>query len=252
MATGRTVSRWTRVYYGGVPLSCYTQQIGPLSVSFPTADITTLCDAAKGYLPATPNVSAGTLNGVVDNDTAGLFANFAAAGLSRPMSVAIGIRGEVAAGDPCFNGWFQLQNYQAGLSMDAAATISAELPGWDVSQLSGYATPWGIVSHALSAETGANAAAGIDNAAATTGGGYMVYHVAAGDGTATIKLQDSADNIAWADVASMTSGSIDAAAAPLYGIVAIGKTATIRRYTRWQIVLGTATTVTFFLSLVRG
>lgn len=252
MATGRTVSRWTRIYYGGVALACYTQQIGPLSMIFPTADLTTLCDAVKGYLPALPEVSAGTLNGVMDNDAAGLFARFAAAGVSRPMSVALGIRAEPAAGDPCFNGYFQMQNYQAGVQMDAASTVSAELPTWDISQLTPYANPWGKVAHALGAETGANTGTGVDSLAATATGGYMVYHVSAGNGTATISIDDSADNITFGAVSGMTSGEIDTSGAPLYGIISLAKTATIKRYTRWQLALNSATSVTFFAALVRG
>ena len=78
-----------------------------------------------------------------------------------------------------------------------------------------------------------------------------MYQVFSGDGTASIKVQDASTNsdVSFADL--LSSGSVNFST-PKSGIVALAKTATVKRYVRWQIALGTATTVTFALAFVRG
>ena len=80
-----------------------------------------------------------------------------------------------------------------------------------------------------------------------------MYQVFAGDGTATISVEDATTNsdANFAALTGATSGEIDFST-PTAGIVAIGRTATVRRYLRWQISLNTATTVTFALAFVRA
>jgi hypothetical protein len=117
-----------------------------------------------------------------------------------------------------------------------------------------YSSPWGVLLRPKTATTAVNAAVGIDDyGAATAFGGYMTYQVFAGDGTATIKVQDAAVNNdgGFADLSGCTSGSI-ACTGPLFGRIAIGRTAAVRRYLRWQIALGTANTVTFALGFHRA
>ncbi|MBW2674611.1 MAG: hypothetical protein JRD89_14570, partial [Deltaproteobacteria bacterium] len=86
----------------------------------------------------------------------------------------------------------------------------------------------------------------------TTTGGYMVYHAFASNGTATLKTQDASVDSDGDYGDLLTSGVIDPSAAPKYGVVELGVLATVKQFTRWQIVLGTATTVTFVLSFHRG
>lgn len=57
---------------------------------------------------------------------------------------------------------------------------------------------------------------------------------------------------AFAALSGATSGSIDASVTPVSGMVALGVTAAVRRYTRWQLAFGTATTATFVCGLIRG
>ena len=56
--------------------------------------------------------------------------------------------------------------------------------------------------------------------------------------------------VLFAAVTGLTSGSINCAVTQ-HGLVAIATTATLRRYVRWQVALGSATSVTFFLAVVR-
>jgi hypothetical protein len=120
-----------------------------------------------------------------------------------------------------------------------------------------YANPWGVLLHDNSNSTAAYAGLGVDNptAGATTKGGWMMYQVlsAAGAGsmTATLKVQDATTNedIEFGDL--LSSGVINCLT-PISGVVALATTATIKRYVRWQLTLGTATEVTFVLAFMRG
>jgi hypothetical protein len=255
MATGRTVSKYLGVFFDGYALAGYTKKIGPLKTEFQAADVTTLGDTVKGFLPNQASVTVGTLNGIFDNTAAtGLHVLASGAGVTRIVSVPIGIRAAMAQGDPCFNAQVIQDGYQAG---EAGGAVIANVPfgEWAGNPTTAqYPWGWGLVLNANTARVGVNAASGVDNygaAVSTLFGGYLCYHVTAGNGTATLSIDDSADNAAWVALSGATTGSINCAVVSA-GIVALGRTATVRRYLRWQIVLGTATTVTFLLSFVRA
>jgi hypothetical protein len=87
----------------------------------------------------------------------------------------------------------------------------------------------------------------------------MVYHITAatvGAGrTATIKVQHSPDEVDgnYVDLGGCTTGVIDVSTAPISGVLKTTTNITaVDKYLRWQIVLGTATTVTFVLTFMRG
>jgi len=174
-------------------------------------------------------------------------------GVARVVMIPIGMGAEPAQGDPVYCGAF-LQNGYTATEEGGGMTVSIPFGGWHVAYQGNYDIPWGWMLHAKGAETAGNTAVGIDdNSAASAVGGFLVYQVFAGDGTATIKVQDAATNAngSFADLTGATSGVIDCST-PSAGLVAIGHTATVRRYLRWQIVLGTATTLTFALAFVRA
>jgi len=118
-----------------------------------------------------------------------------------------------------------------------------------------YSKGWGVILNANTARTAANASTGgPDSGGQTTRGGYLVYHVTASSDaahTATISIDDSSDDASYGALSGATTGSITVTAG-VSGIVALSPTATVKRYTRWQIALGTATSVTFVLAFVRG
>jgi len=249
MATGRTVSKWVRAYVAGYDLSGYTRSIGPLEESFDEADLTTIADAGKGFLPNHGHIKAGTLNGVFDPVGLGIhdFRTFPA---ERTVMVVVGVRAAPAQGDPTFNAVQQQLAYYAS-EEGGAVTVTIPFSEWSGEAVSKtYPRGWGVLLHALAAETVVNVATGVDNGAATALGGYMGYQVTAGNGTATLKVEDSAGG-AWADLAGATTGVLDMTVRR-GAIVAIGNTATVRQFLRWQIVFGTATSVSFAMSFVRG
>ena len=108
-------------------------------------------------------------------------------------------------------------------------------------------------TNAATARTGANSdTGGPDYGAATSKGGFMAYHVLASSNashTATISVDDSSDDSTYNALSGATTGSITVTAG-VSGIVAV--TGTVNRYLRWQLALGTATSVTFVLSFHRA
>lgn len=120
MATGRTVTKWTRFALddsGGTPREIPVDSISPVGFVYDETDVTAYQDAVKGYLSAHPD-AAIDITGPFDNTAAvGLAGTGAAptlsgshtilypiAGGSTPLGLAVmyGIRGYWAAGDPVF------------------------------------------------------------------------------------------------------------------------------------------------------
>lgn len=255
MTTGRTATnRWTRVYMDGYDISGDSRTVGQLVWTYDEGDLTCFPDEVKGALPGRPTLGIGTLNGVFSNTaTTGLHIIANAPSGNRTVMIPLGIRAAPDQGDPVYMGQFTQLGYQQEGDVASYVSIPFGLPSETNTTLL-YDKPWGWLLHAHGAETAVNSAVGIDdNGAATAFGGYMMYQVTAGNGTATIKVQDAATNTnpSFSDLSGCTSGSIDCTTVK-YGIVAVGRTATVRRYLRWQIVLGTATSVTFALAFVRA
>ena len=252
MATGRTHPRFNRVYIDGYDLSGYARAFGPSTCEYEegTDDVFTL--DIKRTVPGQANVSPGTLNGIFDNTaTSGLHIVMNGTGGTRDVMRAVGIRGVPADNDPVFSGQFNQLTY-SGKPEDnpVAATVQFGNKVYDADN-SIYARPWGVLLHASAAETGANSAIGLDQEAQTTAGGWMMYQVFAGNGTATIKVQDADTNLDGSFGDLLTSGVIDCSSVQS-GVIADVRTATVERYVRWQVTLGTATTVTFAISWHRG
>lgn len=256
MATGRTTSKHARVYIDGYDLSGYTRSIGPLLESYGEAGEAALTDAVTGYLPNHVTLGVGALNGIFDNTaTSGLHVLGAAGAGSRHVTtVALGVRAAPAIGDPCYAGHFEQTDYQADPN---SGMVFATVPFSKTSSAAttlAFPKPWGALLN-VSARTAANSATGgVDNGAATAAGGFLAYHVLASSNashTATISIDDSADDSSYTALSGATTGSITVTAG-VSGIVALGATAAVKRYLRWQLALGTATSVTFILSFHRG
>ena len=251
MATGRTHSRFSRVYIDGYDMSGYSRSWGTLSCTFEEGIDDALNYNVKAVMPGMANVSMGPLNGLFDNTaTSGLHVIMNGAGALRNVMVPIGIRAVPADNDPVFAGQFIQGAYQGGNENPVTATIPLNNADYLSSNLQ-YVRPWGALLHASAAETAANSDTGLDQAAQTTAGGWMMYQVFAGDGNAAIKVQDADTNLDGSFGDLLTSGNIDCSS-PTSGVISLASTATVERYVRWQVALDTATTVTFALSFHRG
>lgn len=90
---------------------------------------------------------------------------------------------------------------------------------------------YGWILHPLAKDTNTTTGASRDDTAATTTGWTAHLHVTAVDaGSWVIKIQDSADNSAWADV---TSGAFTAATTATSQRLTGASGATLRRYVRY-------------------
>jgi len=255
MATGRTgLNRW-RVYVDGYDMSGHSRSFGPLACTFDEGVDDAISLSVKARMTASAMVSFGNLNGIFDNTaTSGIHTVMASSSaVTRDVLAACGFASATAPAnnDPCFAGQFDQLGYYGN---PADNPVTATIPFANTSGLAdnlAYAKPWGVLLHANAAATAANSATGLDQTAQTTKGGWMMYHVLAGDGTAAIKVQDASTNSDGSFGDLLSSGTIDCSS-PTSGVVALAKTATVDRYVRWQVALGTATTVTFVLGFFRN
>lgn len=250
----RTHLKHCRVYMDGYDLSGYERSMGAMSQVFDVSPDSALSDGIQNVVMGRAVVGMPSYNGFLDNDTAGAFALSNASNGTRSVLVAIGANAAPTAGNPIF-AWKMEQTSYAVEPGDGF--VAANIMFGDASYASPltYSTPWGVLLHASGAETAVNSSTGIDDyGAATAKGGIFVYQLLSSNGTVTIKAQDAATNSdgSFSDITGATSGSVTAAVTPQYGMVALGTTSAVRRYLRWQIVLGTATTATFVCGLIRN
>ena len=261
MTRGRTVLKYTRVYADGYDMSCDSRSIGPLVCNFEEGVDDPLCQSITGVWLGNASISLGTLNGMFDNTTdTGMLTVLGTASGDRDVMVPIGIQAIPAEGDPVFCGRF-LQDDFIVAPENTPSMVTVKF-GNNISGSPNinYEVPWGILLHENSAETSSNTDTGILNTAAAVSykGGWMMYQVFAADGTsdmtATITVQHSDTNVDgnFAALTGATSGAISCSS-PTSGVVATtANNTTVNKYTRWQIELGTATSVTFALAFMRG
>ncbi|WP_432019914.1 Bbp16 family capsid cement protein [Streptomyces sp. 1222.5] len=138
-------------------------------------------------------------------------------------------------------------NYDGNRNNDGAFTFGVS------AQANSYGLQWGQqLTAGLRTDTAATLGTSIDTAASASFGAQAFLHVTAFTGTdVTIKIQDSADNSTFADVASFTFTQVTAA--PASERIALGSTATVRRYIRVSTVTtGGFTSCTFNVVVVKN
>jgi hypothetical protein len=117
-------------------------------------------------------------------------------------------------------------NYDPSRAADGALSESVS------AQSNGYGIEWGRqLTAGVRTDTGATNGASLDTLASASFGGQAYLHVFSFAGTdVTILIQDSANNTDWLDVASFAFTEVTAG--PTTERIALGNTATIRRYVR--------------------
>lgn len=150
---------------------------------------------------------------------------------------------------------------------DAAASLVAKQANYDSTrgddgmltfsvsaQSNGFGIEWGRqLTAGVRTDTAATNGTGIDTLASASFGGQAYLQVTAFTGTdVTIKIQDSADNVTFADVAGFSFTQITGGA-PLTERIALSNTATLRRYLRAATVTtGGVTSVSFSVNVVKN
>jgi len=247
----RTVKRWSRFYADGYNLSSEVGTIGPLPWEYDAESFAALDWEVRGALPDQVNLGAGPVNGLFSQEASGTLQAVCVPGVDRHVMVPIGFLAAPVMGDPVYCA--RLLETSGKLTPGTGLMTGSWTFAPSILAALNYTKPWGVLLNALANRTAVNASAGVDGGAASSAGGYMAYQVfaGAGAGSVVIKVQDSADNAAWLDLASATI-SVASGAIPAAGQVQIPVTATVRRYLRWQIVFTGMTGVTFALAFVRG
>lgn len=249
----RINDKFTRLYNNGVDISGYANAIGSLDWMYASSPNAAFSDQVFNAIAGRPTISAGTINAFLDNDTAGLFNQVKTATDNYNLMVAFGTNAVSVAGDPFFAWKFEQTDFQVG-GGEGFLPVTIPVGNASYSGVLTHSKPWGVILHPSGAETAVNTAIGIDDRGASSAlGGIFVYHLLSSNGTVTLKVQDAATNTNpnFADLSGATSGSIDASSTPTSGMIALSTTATVRRYLRWQLVLGTATTCTFVCGFIR-
>jgi hypothetical protein len=130
-------------------------------------------------------------------------------------------------GDPAASIVAKQANYDPQRGDDGMITFAVQaLPN-------GYGTEWGRqLTAGVRTDTAATNGTGIDTTASASFGAQAYLHVSAFTGTdATVKIQDSADNATFADVAGLAFTQITGGA-PFAERISVANTTTIRRYVR--------------------
>lgn len=232
----------TVVYVGGYDLTRYFSQAdGEQSVD--EVEATTFGATGKEYVLGHQDGSL-SLQGYADDDPTVLHDHLQdILGTAANTPVTVGWAGGAVAD------WAAVidakeKDYKTSSPIGGAVSISVEIRA--DGGIAGYAK----VQHAKTAETATANGTGVDwGAGSTTSTGFDAnLHVTAISGGITFepKIQDSADNVTFADV---TGGAFTAVTA--VGAENIGGTASVRRYTRvaWTIT-GTGS-VTFVAALAK-
>lgn len=122
-------------------------------------------------------------------------------------------------------------------------------------QANGYGADWGIqLTPGMRTDSAATNGTGVDQTTVSTAFGWQAYlHLNAFSGTdVTIKIQDSADNSSFADLASGAFTQITTTT-PQAQRLAVGGTAVVRRYVRAvTVTTGGFTSATFAVMFVRN
>lgn len=253
--SGRSLPVYDRVYLDGYDISGYAIDAGERGASYNLGESACLSDVGNGVIAGQVIPIVGPINGVLDNSSGALHGLASAAnGSSRYVMVVRGVQTAPVLGDDIFCMVGRQASYKS-MGGGPLSTINLSLIN-NAAYALNYVQHFGALIHAWGSETGANSAnTNHDNGAATTGGGWLMYHIYSitGSGTVTVSIDDSANGTTWAALSGATSGAIATASAPLAGVVQLGTTATVRRYLRWQFALGgSASAAVFALGFMRG
>ncbi|MFI2632630.1 hypothetical protein ACH5A2_19860 [Streptomyces collinus] len=152
-----------------------------------------------------------------------------------------------ALGDPAASLVAKQANYDPQRGDDGMLTFGVS------AQANGYGTEWGRqLTAGVRTDAAATNGTGIDTTAAASYGGQAYLQVFAFTGTdATVKIQDSADNVTFADVAGFAFTQITAG--PTAERIALGNTATIRRYVRAaSVTTGGFASLAFAVNVIKN
>jgi hypothetical protein len=153
-----------------------------------------------------------------------------------------------ALGDPAASLVGKQVNYDPSRADDGMLTFGVS------AQANGYGIAWGRqLTAGVRTDTAATNGTGIDTTASADFGGQAYLQAFSFVGTdVTVKIQDSADNVSFADVAGFAFTQITGGT-PLAERIALGNTVTIRRYVRAvTVTTGGFTSLAFSVNFIKN
>lgn len=229
-----------RIYVGSFAASCYARTVS-LDDSVDMLDVTTICDAAKAYIPGTEGSGSFSIAGPLDSDGAatGQWATLTAqkaATTPTPITyMPLGTDGAV---------WLV-----AGVhtNFDTTASVGNTIDWSMQSSTTGVLDMNATVLSNNVAVTTTTSGSSIDGTAATTNGAVFHLHVTAFSGLTsdTITIEDSSTGSSgWATIATF-------AAATALTSERVAITGTVKRYVRIvDTIVGTGS-ITRHISMAR-
>lgn len=233
------------LYYGGYDMSGDVQALGNVGGGPALLDFT---DITQGAMARQGGLRDGRIEwtsffnpGIAANAAHGLLS-----ALPRgDVLVTYGRGTALGAPAACLNG--KQVDYAPTRAADGSLTFAVS------GQASSYGLEWGrLLTAGMRTDTAATQGASVDTGTALSFGAQAYLHLGALTGTdITVKVQDSADNTTFADVAGLSFAQVTTG--PNTQRIAISNTATVRRYVRAvTVTTGGFTSATFAVVLCKN
>lgn len=227
-----------QVYVNGSDLSAQMRNVTP-KIGADAHDATTF--ASNGWKDSDPGLKFTELGFEVFHDAAASQEDPVLAALVGTDDVVVSVvvgDADALGDDGVLIGAATLEGYELVIDVEELLKKTGTFKG------SGSAASRADLLHVLGQETVTANGSSIDGAASSSNGARANLHITAISGTWTIKVQDSADDAAWADHITFSSKT---AAGGATGV----STGTVDRYLRVRVEEDVAGSVTFALTVAR-
>lgn len=206
------IMRYARLYIGGYDLSGDSRNFSNAMATYGEVNITGWSELVNNFL-ADGHLQAGVMGyQAIMNDTAGRSLDqlqLAGDSQASQLSLCFGGGGEPAVPDPAYLIPSIQLNDLVGFDGGAAVLSGVDFRADTAQYTANYAKPHGIVLRgptSLGATLTASSANSADNGASSADGFIAHLHITAtASGNFTFKIRHSADDSAWADLATFTA-----------------------------------------------
>ncbi len=224
---GKLTGLGSNFYIGGYDLSGDVNALGTISTPVATLDVTAI---NKFAMERRATIADGQMSFTTVYDTDAGAEHLALSGMPRTDTIGAFFAG-TALGNAAASINAKQVDSQTNRATDAMLTRETSI------QSNSYGLDWGVqLTAGVRTDTAATNGSSWDGTASTAFGFQAYLQVFSFSGTdVTVKIQDSANDSAWTDLASgafaaITSGTRQAQR------IAVGGTATVRRYLRVSTV----------------
>lgn len=235
MATGKTNTRWYRLYVGSYDLSGVSRSLGSFGVSYDETPVNGWADGVVNYTLGHPTLTFDGYQAVFSNANTvtvastdvGPDTSLKTLDESKPVTLEMGIRAVVAAGDPAF--LFQSRKAEYTIAGDGPVMVGARFPH-DTTYL--YSKPWGyaLVPYLSAGTTATTNYSSVDLGASATTAIAHLHIYATSSGNFSFLIQQSATGAFAGEETTLYTFSADGSAVASE----VAEVSTISRYIRFR------------------